>query len=740
MALNTHYSGRLKEAIDRIHKEAPKKFYEIFTSYNYFDVADENNSLTPEQRAQVAENNQHRFSDFSKAIADMLKWYFGDDDTGLVTTHVQGIVDKLDVRSSANAAKTDTIGNSISTLAQGPLLPLQGINVAQQVAGSQVAAVMGTSIFDPDLIPPIGFGMNFSLPGNIANIYKSGFFQPNWNFLYDFEYKNPKFYTNGTGGLKIGTGIDVGTSSEIFLKNVFNVASVSENLTPLGDPVGGITSEDYQKILKAKKLGIISHTPQNDPESKLKLDVNKDLQSFSLNDFQMRLSFYKLVDANLWQPINNRKNWVNGHWGALGHNSCPDFVRTAVSSYIWDTGMAIEPNKSDEGALISYCLQMGIYYLTGFQYKVNVAKIIPSLPQDSGASTEGATSDFNLFQNGQNLNDIKIGNSKVINEIPKNKNIANTYFTWIADILVRVTHNVNGDKIALDKRKRRIAEANLIYHGLGLPSIEFGTAINELSYLHTPVGLKDRKFNELVKSTITRYQNTGAPGGNPEISEPTTSSVNIVFASTVNPIAVSDYTQKVIKKLCSEAGISSITITSAARNAHQQARVMFNNLEQGNRTLRYKFPGQQVVNTYDKEKSKGSSQDTIKTAMESKINEVGAKNVSNHSADLQVLNVVDLAPNSIIPTNKKQIFENILVKNTDGLFSKFLGPRPEWGNDPAYHLEIPQVNGQNLEFNNTDLPNIKFTLKDNTNYKSDSAWLAPLAKDTLFKNGLDQIS
>lgn len=714
---NTHYSGRLKSAIEKIHKEAPKKFYEIFTSYNYWDVADENNGLTPEQRAQIDEVNQKRFSDFSRALADMFLWYLGDGEVGLVTNSVQEIVDKLDIRSSANAAKTDTIGNSISTLAQGPLAPLQSINAAQQLAGSQVAAVMGTSIFDPDMIPPIGFGLSFSLPGNIANIYKAGFFQPNWDFLYDFEYKNPKFYFIGTGGLKIGTGIDVGNSSEIFLKQVFNVASVSKNLSPLGDPIGGLTSDDYEKILQAKKLGV--KTNSNDPESRFTSPEGAALQDFSLTDFQMRASFYKLVDANLWGPINNRRNWANGHWGALGHNSCPDFIRTAVASYVWDNGLALEQNKSEEAALISYCLQMGIYYLTKFKYSAKVWGI-PGLD----TRTEMVDNQLNTIRG-----------------FPRNKNIANTYFTWIADILVRVTHNINGDKIAMDKRKRRMAEANLIYRGLGLPVIEFGTLINELPYLHTPAGLKDRKFDQLIKASIARYPNEGAPGGSPDIKEPTTSSVVIDYSPTVNQSVISDYTKKVIRKLCSDAGITGLTITSASRNAHEQARIMFNNLESG-RDITYKFPGQQVVEVYNEEKAKGTDPNTIKQLMENKIVQLSPQRVSNHTSDPQVLNVIDIAPNSIRPNNKKQVLEDVLLDNVGSgeLLSKFLGPRRDLGNDPAYHLEIPQTGNANLEFENVALPNVLFTLSKNTNYKSDSGWLAPLAKDTMFKNGLEQVS
>ena len=108
--------------------------------------------------------------------------------------------------------------------------------------------------------------------GNIANIYKAGFFQPNWDFLYEFEFKSSKFYHTGTGGLKIGTGIDIGAApSELWLKQIFNVASVSENLTPLGDPVGGLSEEDYKVVKRVKDLGIgssvITHLNDEDIKS-----------------------------------------------------------------------------------------------------------------------------------------------------------------------------------------------------------------------------------------------------------------------------------------------------------------------------------------------------------------------------------------------------------------------------------------------------------------------------------------
>lgn len=730
--LSSHYSGRLNNSINSLDAQAPAKFYEILKYHGFYDVADEDNGLTPEQRASVKPSEQRMYSGLARAIADMVSWYLGNPDNGLATKSMQGIVDKLDVSTSTNSAKIDAMGSALTVSASGGGNPLAAnpalalINSIQKLAGSQVAAVMGSSIFDPDIIPPVNFGLNISLPGDIANLYKTGFFQADWNFLYDFEFKSPKFYTTETGGIKIGTGIDVGGApSELWLKQIFNVTQVSESLTPVGDPVGGISTDDYSLILRARSFGVKgSASTTIDPS--VSLDSDQQLKEFSMNDSQMRSAFYKLVNQNLWKPINNRKNWVNGHWGALGHNSCPDYVRTAVASYIWDNGLGLEKNKTDESALISYCLQMGVYYLTGFKYKVKMTGITDTInPKE---------------EDGTPI--LRTGETKDITGIDRNKNIANTYFTWIADIISRTTHSSSGDEISFKKRKRRIAEANLIYTGLGLEPIVFGMPISELPYAHTAYGLKDRKFNDLVKATVYRYANEGAPGGSGEkhaIKEPQTNQIAIKYGDSVKQDSISNYTKKVLNFLFSAAGIKNLTITSAARNPKEQARVMYENLAAGRR-ISYQSPGSQVVEIFDRETRRGTDPSTIKRLMEEKIISLFPQIVSRHTvAKPNYLNVVDIAPSSLTPKNKIRLLEEIIKENTgeDKLVSQFLGPRPDMGNDPAYHLVIIQKEGGELQFMNNAMPDVPYTLKNNNNFKSDTAWIAPLSKDSLLKQNYE---
>ena len=92
--MNTHYSGRLAKAIERTLKKAEGregKFYEIFNSHGYYDVNDENNGLTKEQREQVPVENQTRFTQFSNAIADMFRFALADGEYGLLTKDMQNI-------------------------------------------------------------------------------------------------------------------------------------------------------------------------------------------------------------------------------------------------------------------------------------------------------------------------------------------------------------------------------------------------------------------------------------------------------------------------------------------------------------------------------------------------------------------------------------------------------------------------------------------------------------------------
>ena len=144
------------------------------------------------------------------------------------------------------------------------------------------------------------------------------------------------------------------------------------------------------------------------------------------------------------------------------NNACPEPVKTAVCDYIWNQGLALEPGKSDESALISYLVTMGVYYLIGYQYTVRVTPTSVDMDLKGNAITAGSN-----------------GYSDTVGLLT-DKGIANTYFTWAAEVIIRSTNLTTDDTLGVSLRKRRIDEANLIFKHVGLPVIEYGTMVSNI--------------------------------------------------------------------------------------------------------------------------------------------------------------------------------------------------------------------------------------------------------------------
>jgi hypothetical protein len=737
MPLNTHYSGRLIRAVKRTVGKAggrEGKFYEIFNKYNFFDVNDENNGLTKEQRAQVPAINQTRYSQLSSALAEMFYFVLGDGEYGVLANDTQNILDKLDIRSSANNAQLNAVGAGLQSLNWIPVYGRQmaAIDATRRIVDAQTTAVMGTSPYNADLIPPIAIGFD-GLPVSIANVFKSGFFQPNWDFLYKQELvKSNKFYSTGSG-IKLGANILLdqgGTKRDLFLKTIFAVNTTDKNLNPIGDVKGGVTAEEFEKIKRAATLTIDE------------VEDDEELSNFTLTDAQMQSSYFRYVQLKLWGSIINRRNWAHGHWGALTNNACPEYVKTAVCSFLWTNGIALENNKSDISAFISYCVTMGIYYLIGYRYKVRMYGI----------------SDFDVIldESGNKVPITNDGNIDAEYGLPKDKNIANRYFTWVADFLLRITADTNGDEIGYEIRKRRVAEANLIYNGVGIPPIKFGASVSDLPFEHTEAGLIERKFDKICNATIFRYANDGAPGGgNPDgtLSQPEGSGVVIKYAQNAREDVVSDLSKAIIRTLCDEAGITSAYLTSTFRSEEDQARAMFNNLQNNKTWDLYgskaaKGGGYAVVERYASAKAERgfarrepvTGEDNITYVKNAMIEEIKYQRnergftISKHLGDGTIVQAIDIGPNSVEPQSRKPAFEAVCSKAVkEGWLRSFLVPKK----DPAYHLEIWQEASGKQTFTggfvNNKLPEIEFTLRSTT-YSKRSTWLAPLSRDSLITN------
>ncbi len=149
---------------------------------------------------------------------------------------------------------------------------------------------------------------------------------------------------------------------------------------------------------------------------------------------------------------------------------------------------------------------------------------------------------------------------------------------------------------------------------------------------------------------------------------------------------VSMYSRKVLRDIMQASGINQIRITSTARTAADQARIMFENIERygvSHQKKLYGSYGDKVIDEYSVLKQEAKTEAEIILGMTEKINSLGPRNVSRHTADPEKLNVIDIAPSSIrLPLRAK--FEATVKR--DPRVSKFLTPPL----DPAYHLEIPQ--------------------------------------------------
>lgn len=693
MAFNSHYSGRLQRAVAKVMSEAPEKFYEIFNSHDFYDIADPNNGLTPEQRAQVPQQNQRRFTQLSYVLADAIEHVLGGDD-GLLSKYVQEIIDKLDARSSMNSGQLNVLGASLSALP--PLTPVAG---AMRAVESQIGAAMGTNPFNPDMIPPITLGMP-GLPSGVANTFAPGFFQPNWTFLYDREIvKNPKFYL-GDGGIRIGAGIPITGMKENYLRKIFALNSVDRGLNPIGDMVGGLDADDYQKILEVSRSSNFSEY----------ITGNKR-DYVVLSDTQMRNSFNRYVNASLWDPIKNPTDWVNNHWGALANNACPEAVKTAVCSYIWTQGLSIEPGKSDDVALVSYLVTMGVFYNIGYQYNVRLS--------NSGLDS----STIPITYNSDGYSDV----SGVI----LSKAIANKYFALVADIISRTTNLSIDEKMGIQLRKRRIDEANQIYKHVGLPLIEYGIPVNELPFEHTINGLKSRNFDKITKMSFYRYKNTGVAGGegqNGELIQPTNLLSTLTFGPNANREPVTDAILNYIRSLMDQVGIQSAVITSTTRSAVDQCRAMYNNLIRGVE-IRYGPAGRAVTNTFYQNKHKSAAE--AQAAMVVTAKAQPEYKVSRHCADYNEKVILDIGPNSIKPQHARGAFETLLrqAERDGSIVLKVLTPAD---NDPAIHIEL----NPNANFNvhpNKEPPDVRFQLSDPA-LTRESAWNSAFSIDFINKN------
>lgn len=162
--------------------------------------------------------------------------------------------------------------------------------------------------------------------------------------------------------------------------------------------------------------------------------------------------------------------------------------------------------------------------------------------------------------------------------------------------------------------------------------------------------------------------------------------VEIRFGRNAKKEYVTNFSLQVLEDILQASGLNGVLISSTARTPADQARVMFNNIESFGVAAQkklYAAAGDAVIDEYVKAKKAKKTSIEIKAAMEAKIVALGPTKVSHHTADPNILCVVDIAPASV---QKKAAFEKAVT--ADKRVKRFIMPPI----DPAYHLEIPQPN------------------------------------------------
>lgn len=160
---------------------------------------------------------------------------------------------------------------------------------------------------------------------------------------------------------------------------------------------------------------------------------------------------------------------------------------------------------------------------------------------------------------------------------------------------------------------------------------------------------------------------------------------------------VSQYTISIIKKALSMAGVKHGVITSTIRTPQKQANILYQNNVVGTGAVRYREPGNKIINDAKERKKKGETKESNVKKMIEEIERYAqhGQRVSMHCVPLyayRVLNVVDLGVNSTRAKNSS-LNSAALTKafrdlERQGLIRKFIDETSL--SNHAWHIEVPQ--------------------------------------------------
>jgi len=177
--------------------------------------------------------------------------------------------------------------------------------------------------------------------------------------------------------------------------------------------------------------------------------------------------------------------------------------------------------------------------------------------------------------------------------------------------------------------------------------------------------------------------------------------VKIEYGPNANSSIVSKDMISIIKAGLRNAGSTKGKITSTARTAEDQARVMFNNCVKTGKTVAqniqdqyniYAAPGDAVIAVFETMSAGKTREEVlavatatkIKAAMLAEINNQGPSNVSKHCADPSIRCVVDVGAANL-PGSLGQRFSTFIQSNIGTYDGKYIDERTD---NNCFHLEI----------------------------------------------------
>lgn len=171
--------------------------------------------------------------------------------------------------------------------------------------------------------------------------------------------------------------------------------------------------------------------------------------------------------------------------------------------------------------------------------------------------------------------------------------------------------------------------------------------------------------------------------------------VQIKITASVKKLG--DTSVEVLTEAAEAVGLKSVTVTSTQRPPKAQAEAMLANIE-GNRNIRYKWAGQQVIDLARRMRRDKEARVDIVAAMTAKIEELSAMGhrVSKHcvsDAKFEECNVIDVSYRDMpeakqIPFLSQMVAKPEVVKVIQPLTREIAGF--DMG-EPALHFEIEQA-------------------------------------------------